>query len=80
MIFLLGALAAAGFIVLLVLALFFGTGLNPAGTGTIILAIIPLVLTFYFFIKLYRMSKKIKSLEKKVERLMHNHGYWWLQD
>ena len=80
MIFLLGALAVSSLIVLLVLALLFGAGLQPVVMGQIILMMIPLILSLCFFIKLYCMSKKIKSLEKKVERLMHNHGSWWLKD
>ena len=80
MIFILGALAAVVGILLLILYLFSMTGLSSVPPGFIILAIVELILTLCFFIKLYYMSKKIKSLEKKVERLMHNHGYWWLQD
>jgi hypothetical protein len=74
MIFFLGALAVGvvGLVGLFVL-IYFGT--SPLA----FILIIPFILSLWFYIKLYVMSKEIKSLKEKMDVLIRDQKKWWLQ-
>ena len=77
MIFLLGALAVGivGLVGLFIVIYLWYLGASPL----VFVLITPIVLELWFFIKLYVMSKEIKSLKEKMDVLIRDQKKWWLQ-